>query len=49
MHVVMYAGEKRINEKILFRQRKMINDNSEIYGPCMCKANFHRLARDLET
>jgi hypothetical protein len=40
---------KELMKRFRIDRGKMINDNSEIYGPCMCKTNFHRLARDLET
>ena len=40
---------KELMMRFRFDIGKMINDNLEIYRPCMCKTNFHRLARDLET
>jgi hypothetical protein len=44
------TGEKGIlMKRFQFDRCEMINDNSEIYRPCMCKPNFHRLAQDLET
>jgi hypothetical protein len=40
---------KELMRRFCFERGKMINDNSEIYGPCMCKTNYYRLACDLET
>ena len=48
MHVGMQE-RKELMKRFPFDRGKMINDNSKIYGPCMCKTTFHRLTRDLET
>jgi hypothetical protein len=40
---------KELMKRFRFDRGKMINDNSETYGPCMCKTNFHSLACNLET
>ena len=39
------TGEKRIlMKRFRFDRCEMINDDLEIFRPCMCKPNFHRLA-----
>jgi hypothetical protein len=47
--VLCMQERKELMRRVRFDRGKMINDKLEIDGPCMCKTNFHRLARNLET